>query len=67
MKTSGTDTIPFTPTIDGYSGKEDTLHHIPIDTLGYRITLLQLDPYPVYGDTTHTMNSYSALINIVKK
>jgi len=34
--------------IMGYVNFRDTLSHISIDTLHYRFTLLQLDPYPVY-------------------
>jgi hypothetical protein len=65
--TSVTDTITIAPMIYGNSSKEDTIHHIPTDTLGYRITLQQLDPYPVFGDTTHTITDYTALISIIKK
>jgi hypothetical protein len=34
--------------IHGYTGIEDTLHHRYVDTLGYRIKLMELDPYPQY-------------------
>jgi len=67
MQTSTIDSIIITPTIYGSCRKEDSLCHHPIDTVGYRVTLLQLDPYPVYGDTTHTIADYTALISIVKK
>ena len=35
-------------TIRGYVGINDSLRHHYVDTLGYRITLMQLDPYPHY-------------------
>lgn len=32
--------------IYGYVTYEDTIRHVVIDTLGYQLSLLQLDPYP---------------------
>jgi len=67
MIISRADTITIAPMIFGNSGTEDSLHHIPTDTLGYRIMLLRLDPYPMFGDTALTKADYTAFISIVKK
>lgn len=40
------DTVRLEIGIGGYVFMEDTLAHEHGDTLGYRLTLLQLDPYP---------------------
>ena len=32
--------------IYGYVTYEDTIRHVSVDTLGYQLSLLQLDPYP---------------------
>jgi hypothetical protein len=32
--------------IYGYVALEDTINHVSVDTLGYQLSLLQLDPYP---------------------
>ena len=37
----------------------------PIDVLGYRITLLQLDPYP-RTDITYQPSDYKALLDVLK-
>ncbi len=43
---SGADSIFINLSILGYVTKSSTSRHIAVDTLGYRIKLLQLDPYP---------------------
>ena len=43
-----TDTIHSILKIRGYIGIQDSLYHKYIDTVGYRIKLIQLDPYPRY-------------------
>jgi hypothetical protein len=35
--------------IPGYVDRNDSLRHRPADTLGYRFTLMQLDPYPKHA------------------
>ena len=68
IKTSNIDTIRINPLIYGNCWKEDTARQVSIDTIGYHITLMQLDPYPVvFGDTTYSKSDYNALVNIVKK
>ncbi len=66
IKSSGSDTIFVTASIRGYCERKDTTRHIAVDTSGFRITLMQLDPYPVHT-TTHPKSDYSALVNIIKK
>ena len=43
---SAPDTVRLEIGIGGYVFMEDTLAHEHLDTLGYSMTLLQLDPYP---------------------
>ncbi len=45
--------------------KKDTLVQQFVDTLGYRITLMELDPHP-YMDKHFSKSSYTALIKIQK-
>ncbi|MBM4176352.1 MAG: hypothetical protein FJ213_09295 [Ignavibacteria bacterium] len=55
----------FNLKIEGFVGRADTVAHKYIDTLGYRITLMQLDPYP-HTDSTRQIADYSALMKIKK-
>ena len=63
----GQDTIYLEPFIYGYVFQEDTTAHESIDTLGYRVTLLQLDPYPTdeFNDETQ-VSEYEALLVVSK-
>ncbi len=60
------DTVSITLNIRGYTMRADTARHLPLDTLGYRFTLLQLDPYPSIGVTIHP-GDYAATIRITHK
>lgn len=51
--------------ISGYVSKEDVSRHVSIDTLGYNLTLQQLDPYPVYPEE-RDYSEYIATILILK-
>lgn len=62
---SKSDTVFITPSIYGYVDKSDTLRHIAIDTVGFQIKLLQLDPYPVAGSPVQK-EDYVALLEILK-
>jgi len=66
IKSPATDTIFIAASILGYCERNDTTRHIAVDTSGFRITLMQLDPYPVHA-TTHPKSDYSAMINIIKR
>lgn len=52
--------------IDGYVGKTNTDAHKFVDTLGYRFTLIQLDPYP-HTDSIRQLSDYIALVKIERK
>lgn len=52
-----------TATIAGYVTAESTSSHASVDTLGYRITLLQLDPYPNTNRERREAD-YRALFNV---
>ena len=49
--------------IYGYVALEDTMNHVTVDTLGYRLSLLQLDPYP-YEHEERDYSEYEATIFI---
>ena len=66
IKAAGKDTINIIAPIHGYVSSADTLRHIYFDTLGYNISVLQLDPYPIAG-TTFQKQNYTALIKLLKK
>lgn len=51
--------------IPDYATHKDTSSHSPIDTLGYKITLLQLDPYREATEKIRPSN-YKALLKISK-
>jgi len=59
--------VHFEIGIDGYITQEHTGSHESVDTLGYIITLLQLDPYPTYppypGDPAAD-EDYEALLTV---
>ena len=46
---AGADTVGFRLKIPGFVDAETENGHQPVDTLGLRFTLLQLDPYPTEG------------------
>lgn len=52
--------------IEGYVDKSNTSSHKFIDTLGYRFTLMQLDPYP-HTDSSYQKSDYVAMIKVGKK
>ena len=58
-----TDTIHSILKIRGYIGIQDSLYHKYIDTIGYRIKLLQLDPYPQYPIPNDFLK-YIATLNV---
>ncbi|MFA4837932.1 MAG: hypothetical protein WC703_00470 [Candidatus Neomarinimicrobiota bacterium] len=49
--------------IPAYVSLADSLGHVAVDTLGYRLSLLQLDPYPVVP-VEHDCSEYVATIFI---
>ena len=51
--------------IYGYVTQNDTTAHVSTDTLDYRITLLQLNPYPG-SDSTAQSADYEALLLVSK-
>lgn len=57
------DTIHVELVLPGFASQSDTLAHQPVDTIGYRITLLQLDPYP-QSDRQPRDSDYRALLKI---
>jgi len=62
---SNSDTIFMQPTIYGDVNRNDSSRHIAIDTVGFRIKLLQLDPYPV-SNIVIRKTDYLALLEISK-
>ncbi len=62
---SRSDTVFFTAPIYGYVTQVDTGRHVPVDTLGYRFKILQLDPYPEIG-TRWPPEFYTATIHVKK-
>lgn len=50
--------VTLEPILYGYVLKEHTARHVPLDTLGYRFTLMQLDPYPVHADGPSALADY---------
>ena len=63
MLKSRLDTISFKLSISGYVNKTNSDSHKYIDTLGYRIKLLQLDPYPVIN-IPRQPSDYNALLRV---
>lgn len=63
LRKPGWHSFLVTAHIYGYVWKADTARHVTVDTLGYRITLMQLDPYP-QSDTTFQDSSYTALVSL---
>ena len=61
---SSTDTTFLSVTIPGFITSESE-HHVSTDTLDYRITLLQLDPYPNTA-RERKLSDYRALLTISK-
>ena len=57
------DTIHSILKIRGYIGIQDSLHHKYIDTIGYRIKLMQLDPYP-HHPIPNDFSIYKATLNV---
>ncbi len=57
------DSVQVELAIPGFVAQSDTLAHQPVDTIGYRITLLQLDPYP-QSDRQPRDSDYRALLKI---
>jgi hypothetical protein len=51
--------------LSGYVAKEDTLQHVPKDTLGYIFTFMQLDPYPLHRKP-HKKKDYRAFVRVAK-
>lgn len=66
IKPVGKDTINIIAPIHGYVTSVDSLRHIYVDTLGYKISVLQLDPYPI-SRTTFPEQNYTALIKLLEK
>jgi hypothetical protein len=57
------DSVRLELVIPGFVAQSDTLAHQPVDTIGYRITLLQLDPYP-HSQRQAPDSEYRALLKI---
>jgi len=53
----------FPLTIYGYVGIENSARHVYVDTLGYHLGLLKLEPYPVYPNEPD-FSDYKATIAI---
>jgi len=51
--------------IYGYVSRMDTLRHITVDTLGYALALLELNPYPAY-EKAFSEGEYEAVIYLSK-
>ena len=66
VSVSGKNQSIITLRIDGYVKESDTNAHITLDTLGYKFTLMNLDPYPDVN-VKRDLSQYSALISITKK
>jgi hypothetical protein len=62
---TNSDTVFIQPSIYGYVTRNDSTMHLAIDTIGFRIKLLQLDPYPIYPSSTQKVE-YIALLEISK-
>jgi len=43
----------------------DEAHHLPIDTLGYRFTLIGITPYPQTSDPIE-LSEYSAILKVIR-
>jgi len=53
--------------IYGYVSYEDTMRHVVVDTLGYQLSLLQLDPYPVeFEERDYSEYEATILISNIK-
>jgi hypothetical protein len=52
--------------IYGYVTRENTELHITVDTLGYQLTLMELNPYPEFPEQT-SGKKYEAIIKIETK
>ena len=65
LLTNGRDSVFITSRIYGYVTAADTAAHKSIDTIGYRVTTMQLDPYPKL-DVPTEQSSYKVLIRISK-
>ncbi len=61
---SSIDTTFVGATVSGYVTAESP-HHVSVDTIDYRITLLQLDPYPNTA-RERRLSDYRALLTISK-
>jgi len=57
------DSIQVELLLPGFATQGDTLAHQPVDTLGYRMTLMQLDPYPK-SDRPTRPSDYKALLKV---
>lgn len=62
---SGLDSVFMNSQILGYVTRVDICCHLSRDTVGYQITLLQLDPYP-HVDSIIQFSGYQALLKAAK-
>ena len=63
----GTDTVFVQSTISGYVTQSDTCCHKYVDTVGYRVKLMQLDPYPrIDGPLPPESSDYIAYLQVSK-
>lgn len=65
LKSNEIDSTFVTASIFGYITKKNTCCHLSVDTLGYQITLLQLEPYREASETIQP-SKYKALLKISK-
>ena len=65
LRPAGEDTVFIIPHIFGYVTREYSMQHVSVDTLGYKITLRQLDPYPKH-DITNDYSNYVAEFVVTK-
>ena len=60
---SNSDTVFIQSSIFGFIDRDDSTRHLAIDTIGFRIKLLQLDPYPI-SELLIQKDAYIALLEI---
>ena len=63
LRTPAADEIILQLSIYGYVTSADTARQLSVDTLGYRITLLQLDPYSQRASCS-AVGEYVALLKV---
>ena len=65
LQLSDTSAASVEASIFGYVTKTDTLRHVSTDTLGYKFTLMELNPYPISTKNPNAWE-YRALLKVSK-